>query len=93
MHHRDAGAKRLCWLRETNGRAVNEQRALVRLDDTRQHLAERALAGAVLAAERVARTGRDLNSDVLERDRAGETFRDVPEFDSRRHFLLLTSNF
>ena len=59
----------------------SKQRALVGLDDAGQHLAERALAGAVLAAERVARAGRDLDGDVLERDGAGETLRDVAELD------------
>ncbi len=85
VHHRDAGPKGLGWLRESNGRAVEQQRPLVGLDDAGEHFAERALAGAVLAAERVAGAGRDLHGDVLERDGAREPLGDVVKFDSRSH--------
>ena len=51
----------------------------VRRVDAGEELAERALAGAVLAAERVARARGDLEADVVERDdpgkRSGSTVR------------------
>ena len=51
--------------------------------DARQDLAERALARAVLAAQRVARSGGDVEADVLSATHAREALADVPEADER----------
>ncbi len=50
---------------------------VVRRVNAREDLAERALARAVLAAERVARARGDLEADVVQRDDAGKALRDA----------------
>ena len=47
--------------------------------DARQNFAERALAGAVLAAERVTGTSRDVEAHVPQRLHAGKAFADALE--------------
>ena len=66
---------------EVDGLAVDNDLPVVRAINPRQDLAERALAGPVLAAERVARASRDIEADILQRLDAGEALADAPELD------------
>ena len=63
------------------GRPSRSDLAAVGRVDAGEDLPERALAGAVLAAERVTRAGGDLERHVLERHHAGKPLGDVIETD------------
>ena len=77
MDDRHAGVERVGRMGEADGPAVDLDLALVRHDDAGEDLPERALAGAVLAAERVAGARSDLERDVVERDDARKALGDV----------------
>ena len=71
--------KRVGRAAKSNGLAADDDSTLVGRVNPRQQLPERALSGAVLAAERVAGSRGDLERDVVERDDAGKAFRDAVE--------------
>ena len=87
----DAGGERLLRAGEADRLAEDDDAAAVRRVDAAQDLAERALAGAVLAAERVARPGGDLEADVVEREHAGKPPGDVLEPDRRVQAFAMRS--
>ena len=66
------------------GRPGQRDVTLVSGVDAGEDLSQRALAGAVLTAQRVTRPGRDLEGHVFERDHAGKALRDVLETDVER---------
>ena len=69
---------------------VDRDLARVGLLDAGQQLAERALARAVLAAQRVTRAAAHVEADVLERARPGEALADVAKADQRTVSTLPT---
>ena len=73
--------KRVGRARESDGLATDDDAALVGRVNARQQLAERALPGAVLAAERVAGSRGYLEGDAIESDHAGKTLGDAVEPD------------
>ena len=74
VDHADAGGERLARARRSaTGRPTITMLPRVGRVDAGEDLPERALAGAVLAAQRVARPRGDLEADVLERDDARES--------------------
>jgi hypothetical protein len=79
-----AVSERVAWAREANGAARELNRAIVRLLDPRENLSQRALAGAVLAADGVARPGFHFEADAVERGDAGKSLGDFGKRD-RRH--------
>src|SRR5262249_3667610 len=82
VDHRHAGPQRVGRRLEANRLATNLDPTIVGEIDARQNPAERALAGAVLAAERMAGAARDLECHVLERHDAREPLRDALERNS-----------
>jgi hypothetical protein len=68
VDERDPGGERLARRRERDGRATQPQLALVGADGARDDLAERRLAGSVLADERVhaAGTTRHMRSNIFD---------------------------
>ena len=54
-------------IRDPSDLSINEQRALVGLNDAGENLHERRLAGAVFADQRVNRPGLDAEADIRER--------------------------
>ena len=58
VHHADAGGKRVARSAECDLASVDEQSSAVGRVDAGENLPERALPGAILAAERVARAAR-----------------------------------
>ena len=81
MHHRDARRERLARALELDESAINAQFAGVLRLDAGEKAAERALAGAILTAEGVARSSRDVEPDIVQRHHAGETLGDAVELD------------
>ena len=70
-----------CGTAELHGAPLDEDLPPVGPVNAREDLPERALAGAVLAAQRVAGAGGDREADVLERQHAGKALADVLEGD------------
>src|SRR4051812_36878823 len=65
--------------------AVDRDRSAVERVDAGDDLAERRLAGAVLAKQGVDLTRRDAHRHGIERAHAGEALRQVPDIEPRRH--------
>src|SRR6185369_8132664 len=84
VDHADAGGERLLGPGKGNWLSEENEAAGIRRVDAGQDLSKRALAGAVLAAERMARARRDVEADVLEGARPWKTLRNVLETDGRR---------
>ena len=84
VDHANARRKRLFRPAENDRLSKQNDAAGISRVDAGQDLAQRALAGAVLAAERVARAGSDVEADILEGTRARKSLRDVLETDGRR---------
>src|SRR4029078_1803987 len=84
LNYADAGRQRAPRILELNGAPVDEDLTRVRLLDAGEQLAQRALAGAVLAAQRVTRSALHVEADVLQRARPGKTFTDVAKADERK---------
>ena len=74
VHHADAGGERVARAREAHLPAVARTAPVVGCVDARENLSERALPGAVLAAERVAGAGGDLERDVVSACTPGKRF-------------------
>ena len=81
MDDRNAGRERLRRAREADGLPVEPDTAGIGRVNARENPAERALAGAVLAAERVAAARSDLDADIIERHHAGKALGDALEAD------------
>ena len=83
MHHGDtelAGDERIGRM---NRGAVQADFALVRHVDAREDFAQSALAGAVLADERVTTAALDLETHSIQRQHAGEAFSKVVKSEKR----------
>ena len=76
VHHPDPRVERVAGRRELDRLAVEQDLALVRPVEAGEDVRERALAGAVLAEQRVHLADRDLEVDAVVRDDAGEALRD-----------------
>ena len=77
VHHPDAGRDRLGGGVELADRTVDLDVAGVGTVDAREHVAERRLAGAVLAEQRVDLAAAQVEVDVAKRDDPVEALRDV----------------
>ena len=73
VHHPDPGLDRVARRVEVHRLAVEPDLALVRPVQADEDVRERALAGAVLAEERVHLAGRGLEVDAVVREDAGES--------------------
>ena len=73
VHHPDPRVERLPRIREPDRIAVEQDLALVGPVEAREDVRERALAGAVLAEQRVNLTDRRLEVDAVVRNDARET--------------------
>ena len=86
MDDADAGGERLLRpLKSRRACRTTLDVPAVRLVDAGEDLSERALAGAVLAAERMTGPRGDREADVLEREDAGKSLGDVLEGDRWGH--------
>ena len=86
-----ADARRECLLGPVERHRPSEQHDLasIRRMDAGQDFSKRALPGAILAAERVAGTRRDVEADALERARPRKPLRDGLEADGwHRHGIF-----
>src|SRR5207244_239588 len=81
VHDANAGGHRIAGTPEPRGLAVNDQFAFVGRVDTRQDFAERALPGAILAAERVTGALCNVEAHVPQRLHAGEALADPSKLD------------
>ena len=79
VHHPDSALQGVAGRAQRHRLAMQLERALVRPVQTRDDVGQRALAGAVLAQQRVHLAGVDLEVDVGVRDHAGEALRDAPQ--------------
>jgi hypothetical protein len=79
VHHPHSGGQGVARSPEARLAAEHEQPPRIGRVDAGEDLSERALAGAVLAAEGVAGARRDLERDVAERLHAGKALRDALE--------------
>ena len=79
MHHGDAQLPRGKRRGRVDGLAIDEDFAVVSGVNARENFAERALARAVFANERVARAAFNFKADTVQGMNAGEAFRNVFE--------------
>ncbi len=93
VHDRDAGGARIARAGEAHGSAVEQDLPLVRHVEAGQDLPERALARPVLAAEGMARSARDREGDLAQRDHAREALGDAIELDDGRAAHRLRGHF
>src|SRR5207248_5774081 len=84
VDHPDPGVERVARDVEVDAVAVDEDLALVRPVQAGEDVGEGALAGAVLAEERVHLAGGGLEVDAVVREDAGEALRDPAHRDGRR---------
>ena len=84
VHHRDPRLERVARRVEVHLAAVDEDLALVRPVEAGEDVRERALAGAVLAEQRVHLAGGGLEVDAVVRDDAREALRDPAHRDGGR---------
>ena len=80
---RDAVTARIERRRRPVGGAVNLDGARIRRERTRQHVHERALAGPVLADERVNLPGFELEAHAIERHGGAATLLDSVDVEKR----------
>ena len=85
VHGDDPEPVRVLRAADSLGLTLDEEPAVVGLDDTRQDLHERRLAGAVLADERVHRPGLDREADVVQGLHTAVALRNLDELDERGH--------
>ena len=83
-HHADAEAPGHGGARDLDGLALPEKRALVGADDAVDDLDERALAGTVLAEQRVDLSRQHVEIDMIVGEAFGETLGDAPKRQPRR---------
>ena len=76
VHHADPGVQRIGRRVEVHGTAVEQDLALVRPVEPGQDVRQRALAGPVLAEERMHLARRRLEIDAVVGDNAREALRD-----------------
>ncbi len=88
IDRRDAGAAGIVRSGKSGLRAVDQDRALGRLDDARHDLDERRFARAVLAKQRVNLAGAHVERDAVQRAHAGKDFFDVAHFKRRGASLM-----
>src|SRR5262245_2741566 len=89
VDHADARRERLLGAIEYNRLSEENETAGIGPVDAGQDFSQRALAGAVLTTERVARAWRDLEADILESARTGKALGDALETDGRcRHGIF-----
>jgi hypothetical protein len=84
VHHADACIERIAWRLEVDRPAVEEDLALVRPVEAGEDVRESALAGPVLAEQRVNLARSRLELDAVVRDDAGKALRDPAHRHSRR---------
>src|SRR5215218_1709182 len=77
MDDGDAGGERLLGAAKRDGAAEDQDSPGIDGVDAGERLSKRALARAVLAAERMARPRRHVERDVFERQRPGKTLGDT----------------
>ena len=85
-HHADAEPASRARIGDADGRAVEDDLALVGRDDAVDHLDERRFPRAVLAEERVNLAGLDAQIDVVVRADAGKGFADAGELQAQGSF-------
>ncbi|GAC1516256.1 MAG: hypothetical protein NVS1B4_10300 [Gemmatimonadaceae bacterium] len=83
MDHRYSGRQRITGAIETCIRTEDAQSPLVWRLDAREQLSERALSGAVFAAQRMTGTGAYFQTDVAQRLNTGKALADSVE-DNRK---------
>src|ERR1043166_2243268 len=69
------------WVGELHRLAVEQDRAAVRLMDAGQEVDQRALAGAVFAAERVGLASPQIEVYPIERPHSGKSLGDASQFE------------
>ena len=84
IDHGDAGVGGALLVQAGDRRAVELDRAAVRLIDAGDEVHERRLAGAVLADQRVHLAAPDLERHVVDRAHAGESLDDIANGEARR---------
>src|SRR4051812_17649278 len=84
MHHADAGRQRVTRTREPELAPVHEDASLVRRVESREDLAERALARPVFAAKGVTGPFGDFKGDVAQRLHARKALREMLEANGGR---------
>ena len=84
VHHEDARVERVARRVEVDAAAVQRDLALVRPVEAGEDVRERALAGAVLAEQRVHLADGGFEVDAVVRDDAGEALRDSAHRNGRR---------
>ena len=84
VHHADARVERVARRIEVHRPAVEEDLALVRAVEAGEDVRERALAGPVLAEQRVNLARGRLELDAVVREDAGKALRDPAHRNSRR---------
>ncbi len=89
VHHRHPRVERVARRREVHRLPVQLHVPLVGLMQPGDDAPQRALAGAVLPADRVARAGGDVERDVAQRHHAGKALGDVADAEARDGHLLL----
>ena len=82
-HHADAEPASRARIGDADGRAVEDDLALVGREDAVDHLDQRRLSGAVLAEQRVDLAGLDAQVDVVVRAHAGKGLADADELEPR----------
>ena len=85
-HHADAEPTSGARIGDADGRAVEDDLALVGREDAVDHLDERRFSRAVLAEERVNLAGLDAQIDVVIRADARKGFADAGEFQAQGSF-------
>ncbi len=85
-HHADAEPTRRAGIGDANGRAVEDDLALVGGEDAVDHLDERRFSRAVLAEKRVNLAGPHAQIDVVVRADARKGLADADELQPRRRF-------
>ena len=81
VDHAEAEPAGILRVGDANLAAVDEEAALVGPIVAEETFDERGLSRAVLAEQRMDRTGTNLQRDVVERGEGAEAFRDVFRFD------------
>ena len=83
VDHADALPDRIARPLHRDGLFVDQDLAAIRLDQAIQDVHQRALAGAILADERVDLALTDFQIDLVIRQHAGELFRDPAHLDGQ----------
>ncbi|GAB2925986.1 hypothetical protein GCM10027280_11590 [Micromonospora polyrhachis] len=87
MHHADPGGDGVARPLDPSGLAVDQDLALVGLEQAVQDVHQRGLPRAVLAEQRVDLSGLHRQVDVVVGDQVTEPFGDAAQFESQRNLL------